>query len=282
MSGTEDILCEECAQPIDSINDGELCNACIEKLQDKRNTMNTKQNFNDSYIVASQNKREAYQIIINAGVICGQLFDWDATYWFIKDNLLKHSNIEYILHCGYKQFYINNKALSWDEPKDCKNCRGSGYIMGNACSICNGTGEKTIKTKQETISIKDGDKEYVFEKPEYKCELLKVNKLGIIASLKIDNEEGEDFVLFSKDGQILQSLDGYSYDSRLYLTPIKPNWYEDESNFKNGALLVDELDGKHIVYSKTMYEDLAHHSGFKVRLATQSEAQSLYYEDKAT
>ena len=205
--------------------------------------------FNGGYIEAFENKSEIYETIINSGVICGATFDWDAGYWYIEDNQLKHANIEYLLYFKFKQFYINNGALSWDESKEipeCENCGEHGVHTDepHAClSHPDKRVEPTIITqesvnaqlneldkKANTISIKDDNgKEYKFAKPELECELLKVVKdsLYIIGYVEVENCIYPCQWKVNSGGCYLNG----EWQQQYNLTPIKPEWYEDKSNF---------------------------------------------------
>lgn len=81
------------------------------------------------------------------------------------------------------------------------------------------------KIKKETISI-DG---YEFYKPDgFDVELLRVLSIGIVAIVKLEDEE-DGYVLFDKSsGNIIKSLDDYSYASLIKLTQKKPEWYATE------------------------------------------------------
>lgn len=72
-----------------------------------------KQDFNDGYIKASQ---EAYDLLIEAGYPDASIVDlpFHKNYLLVTfDGFIISQNIGIDL----KQFYINNKVLSWDEPK---------------------------------------------------------------------------------------------------------------------------------------------------------------------
>ena len=94
----------------------------------------------------------------------------------------------------------------------------------------------------ETISVVDENgKVYEFEKPDFECELLKVlfdhnNKAYIIGySLDVRKELGYPYPkTWTIDGKCYDDDD--TLDGDFNLTPIKPKWYEDESNFP--ALLI--------------------------------------------
>lgn len=169
-------------------------------------------NFNGGFIIAS---KEAYDLLIELDYLDYTGNDWQ------NDNYFEIS--EDMIYCGdvtnsIKQFYINNKALSWDEPiqlsatndlDDLPIGEENMQVIGN-CILCYKYDEKCITAKEglvcgncisngdldkhreslkiERLSITDKDgKVYEFEKPEFKCELLKVVKdkiLGYIITNK--------------------------------------------------------------------------------------------------
>lgn len=131
----------------------------------------------------------------------------------------------------------------------------------------------------KTISIKDDNgKEYIFEMPEFECGLLKV----------IENNRETFAIGYIYDYQVLPCVwnldNGICYygtmtstaiDGKYNLTPIKPKWYEDESNFP--ALMTYNRTSFGLSHSKrTAQEKLL--KGW--RLATKEEVMSLYYEGK--
>ena len=132
----------------------------------------------------------------------------------------------------------------------------------------------------ETISIKDDNgKEYLFEKPEFECELLKVTKDGFILGYIRDDIGLAPIPMSWSD------VTGFCYsdcESEIgyNLTPIKAKWYEDESNFP--ALLVTNSGS-----DEFFLETFPLNEGTKILLetkklglATKEEINSLYYQDK--
>jgi len=123
-----------------------------------------------------------------------------------------------------------------------------------------------------TIADQDG-KVYEFEKPEFECELLKVYKNNkIIGSACNANWDDElQPLIWDTNGIVI------SRDSRMYdLTPIKKEWYKDESNFP--MLMIEGGTSKwFIIESKEEYYEYCDDSD---RLATKEEVMSLYWEDK--
>lgn len=76
---------------------------------------NKKQNFNGGYIKASQ---EAYDLLINDKelhtIFINRQYDG---YYYIEDGKARWvADTAFESLHKFKQFYINNKALSWDEP----------------------------------------------------------------------------------------------------------------------------------------------------------------------
>ena len=124
----------------------------------------------------------------------------------------------------------------------------------------------------ETISIKDEDgKVYEFEKPRFECELLKVVDGMIVMYYKT--------ILGTMGARILTS-DGTSTDESFSLTPIKPKWYEDESNFPMYITPIDSdsMTNPMILTKPKHYSNIGNPHLW--RLATKEEVQSLYYEGK--
>jgi len=126
----------------------------------------------------------------------------------------------------------------------------------------------------ETISIKDeSGKEYVFEKPEFGCELLKVYGNHIIGATQTDS--GDSWM------EEKWTIDGKSkHHAKWNITPIKPKWYEDEDKFP--VLLINN-DGSDVFFVETYPLNV----GTKVLvdtkilgLATKEEVDLLYYQDK--
>ena len=135
--------------------------------------------------------------------------------------------------------------------------------------------------KKETISIKDENgKEYVFEKPDFKCELLKVvnykdqlciigwiDRYGEVEAVYISAENGDCYV----NGK---------WDDDFDFTPIKPKQYEDENNFP--AMIVKNDNGDNSLVFKSCYSkiDAIEYIRRRWRLATKEEVLTLQYEGK--
>lgn len=150
---------------------------------------------------------------------------------------------------------------------------------------------------KETISIKDENgKEYVFEKPEFECELLKVINEKVIGTIKIKdldkNIHTTLFYWFLECGTI-RKFDNFNFinQDRQYtedtynLTPIKPKWYETDFKLKlvmvdeNELMLASEYDSKCFTV-RPLYdtESSVFVSEERVRPATKEELLSLYVE----
>jgi hypothetical protein len=132
----------------------------------------------------------------------------------------------------------------------------------------------------ETISIKDGDgKVYEFEKPEFECELLKTFKtdLNIIF--------GIGYTIITKNKipapypYIWDMCNGICYDTydnqleELNLTPIKPKWHEDESNYP--AVMYNKTEDEYMILK--WCDRIPRHEYWE--LATKQECDSLFCEE---
>ena len=89
--------------------------------------------------------------------------------------------------------------------------------------------------KNEVLSIKDGDKVYSFEKPDFECEFWKITK---------EKPNGRKWVMGYYINSCIQKpamwllKDGMCYeDSDYNLTPIKLKWYEDDRNENIKAII---------------------------------------------
>ena len=209
-------------------------------------------NFNGGYIKASQ---EAYNLLVEGGYSARDSYGvLDQCYRFEDEKFLA---------CGLgwckdfsklKQFYINNGELSWDEPKE--------LILGS-----------------ETLKIKDEDgKVYEFEKPNnFLAELLKVIGSSYIVGLRNEVQ----MIRWDIHGVCVVTTQGarlVEHASKYNLTPIKPKWYEDESNFP--CLIVSETNDWLGIKSKERFLYFTEDSTSKWKLATKQEVESLYYEGK--
>ena len=110
-------------------------------------------NFNGGYIKASQ---EAYDLLVEAG--CKDNtgnFSGKYKYLDILNNIIYETNLTMY---PSKQFYINNGALSWDEPIDyctCANSRGVDNTT-NKCITCS----KQLRSEWENPKVEDKELTY--------------------------------------------------------------------------------------------------------------------------
>jgi len=123
---------------------------------------------------------------------------------------------------------------------------------------------------EETLTITDEDgKVYEFEKPEFECELLGIERDLIIGWVK--DSQG---YLFAYSWCKTNGLDNISTSSNDFnLTPIK-QWFEDESNFP--ALMYNKTDNEYRVLK--FGDRIPRYEYWE--LATQTERNSLYCRDK--
>lgn len=194
-------------------------------------------------------------------------------------DLIEKNGISYQLakpQCDGKLSELAETAISYIEQKPTiskmETVETNSIEDLNELSIV-GEEEMTIKKEFlafDTISIADDNgKEYKFKKPEFECELLKVmhpkSKLPDILAI-IANDI---IVTFFTNGECyyMDESDAFDYN----LTPIKPKWYDNESNFP--AVMIDEE-------SQTPYITDINGILKGSRLATKEEVNSLYYQDK--
>lgn len=143
--------------------------------------------------------------------------------------------------------------------------------------------EKELKT----ISIKDEQgKEYKFEKPEFECELLYVDKLErvyFVSYNTVYSWRNNIVLLISTE----DSYDIGDVNYKINLTLIKPKWCEDKSNFP--AFVYDEFSGE--LLKVTSLNKIGNCIQYKTpiglscdfdkfRLATKEEVMSLFYDGK--
>lgn len=221
-----------------------------------------KENFNGGYIEAS---KEAYDLLEKAGYILreGVVIDENHDRYMVSstgDILPIHHKNVYVT-VNNKQFYINNGQLSWVEPKE-------GFDAKNLVDDLVGD---VIATQAETISISDGDKVYEFEKPDFNCKLLFYSDNEIHGVFR--NEGSYYSCEWSAiTGIALHSTETVIELSDYNLTPLKKQWYEDESNFK--ALLFRPKNSNFtIAKNKGQFLNLKLNGW---RLATKQERDSLH------
>jgi len=135
------------------------------------------------------------------------------------------------------------------------------------------------ETQQEYITVPNSDIKFL--KPDFHCELLQKLSTGIVAEIKLDDEDC-DYVLFDYTGMLLTSLDDYSYHDCVSLTPyIEPKkWYEDESNFPyflNDLNKTIKEQHKYI-FCPTVGIAEQYNATSNVRLATDEEIDTLKFK----
>jgi len=224
----------------------------------------SKPNFNSGYIKASP---EAYDLLVEMGygkppMGVKELLSW--RYILIPDgNLMLHGLNTNAYDA--KQFYINNGALSWDEPEGKEDGQMEMENVNNSVS----DSINTNKLDNQSPSITDDDgKEYKFEKPDFIVKLLCVAEGYIFGYIK------DDVGLLPASHQ--WNLNGYGIDNSDYnLTPIKP-WYEEEANFPAFVINLGYSKGK-VILNKKQAENMQME---RWREATKEEHASLYYKDK--
>lgn len=251
-----------------------------------------KTNFNGGYIVASQ---EAYNLLVEEGYkplnhatehsVNEENGVWmiaKSSYDFSKREIIEEfdaiygrcKNERWIFSA--KQFYINNGKLSWDKPEEiAPPLQGKDYDeYVNSIEDLNEL--PIIGDEMKPISIKDDNGVvYEFEKPSFKCSIiLKTNRwfMGTIANYNAP-------AIWDEFGRCLhQQVSDRSGNNKFNLTPIKPKWYEDDSNFP--ALLIDVDNNFAICNEKIIWLNIYKNNYSKYRLATEQEVQYLHYEGK--
>jgi len=262
-------------------------------------------NFNGGYIVASQ---EAYDLLIKLKYTMFDSFELTDMFLLVSNNTVY--NYRFDARKGYKQFYINNEELSWNEPiEDCD--PRLDYLFDKSTlvnSIATAFNELPIVEEGEedgkrynsndmlddnsssvymegTLSITDDNgKVYEFEKPEFECELLKVVGLWIVGYSKMD--EGNLTLMarcWDKNTGIMIDSDTIRY---FDLTPIKKQWYEEFIDAEPFEIAV--VDKGNCIFTATgfdgtmFYDSNGNEISFatNLRLATKDEVMSLYWEGK--
>jgi len=134
-----------------------------------------KQDFNGGFISASH---EAYDLLIELDYIASDgVAEMYSLYIVHEQSFMGSDNSK-----GYKQFYINNHKLSWDKPTeqgeedDKVSSRTESLVVVSEDSSSSINDSNTDSSNNlGTISITDEQgKTYKFEKPEFECELLKI------------------------------------------------------------------------------------------------------------
>lgn len=138
---------------------------------------------------------------------------------------------------------------------------------------------------ENVLSIKDGDVEYLFEKPDFECELLKVVNSRIIGYIKPNKCTTTIYPMswFFKTGDIIIQYSDQMKFKDSNLTPIKLEtpWYEDEGNFP--VIMIDEKSFDEpldcVCRSKEIYEDMCKFNK-NWRLLTNEEIDQLKVNKK--
>lgn len=222
-------------------------------------TKEPKELFNNGYIKASD---EAYNLLVKLGHKPIEGVPRDCDYYYIGRDRIRCCSLEYAEMSYLTPFYINKGKLSWEEEDENSGVfSDSDTTMDN---VCTGSAKDTI------LSIKDEQgKELKFNTHGYKIKFFEVIENFIHGAIYIDDEWWScewDFL-----GQFLRCT--YSGSERDYdITPTKPKWYEDESNFP--CLMVNQFGRVHEVESM---DHLKRCEGW--RLATKAEALALVVEE---
>ena len=247
-----------------------------------------KQNFNGGYIKASQ---EAYDLLVEAGIgIKCNRRDIDQ-YYVVEDGCFFTASLSYIKHSFQKeskQFYINNGALSWEEPIQINSMedlnelpivgeedvgRHNDRNTGNDSS----SNDSVATCTNKTISITDENgKVYEFEKPEFECELL-VFRYRQICGIGFEHYSDETSIypiVWDKKGKS-------TTHNNMDLTPIKPKWYEDKALIGKRAYLIHATSNEPFIETvgKINAGTIVMIKAGHLRLATKAERDSLTVEE---
>lgn len=133
--------------------------------------------------------------------------------------------------------------------------------------------QKEEKTKEvekiDFISAKGSD--YKFERPKtFKVRLVKEMHKGIVAEIETDKI---DYVLYSRDGEIINSLNNYIYTPCFNLVKIV-EWWQKEENLNK--LIIDK-DGNFSIIDDLILE-FSNLDGW--RLATKEEANNYFFGEE--
>lgn len=239
--------------------------------------------WNGYYIKASQ---EAYDKLVELGYKMPFSYNGATTHISIVNNLACKVSFKYGKD-NYKPFYLVSGEFT--ETKE----QGKEYIELHGGLDLNDLPTLVIETRQinraedkvEIISIADeGGKVYEFEKPEFECELLAIDDSNQIVGLTYPNGQ-KTLTCFNLQGEAFEIVDELIRWHNKDLAPIKPKWYEDETNFP--ALVVNKsgdyqkvvkLEDNVMIFSCGQLHIDRFNSEW--RLATKEEALSLYYEGK--
>ena len=133
----------------------------------------------------------------------------------------------------------------------------------------------------EYISIRDENgKEYKFEKPDFECVLHFTSTNNTLGTVYIFGVANNKPAHWDTKGNASSSYNGITMQD-YNLTPIKPEWYEDESNFP--MLVCVRTTCEIYLASSYRHNKLKLMSGSIVdarlyRPATRAEVESLIYK----
>lgn len=200
-----------------------------------------KQNFNGGYIGASQ---EAYDLLVKEYVPQkGITQNMIHGYLRVSNGMIIDESLQHSVFLELKQFYINNGALSWDEPTF------NGFTSSEKIEIM----KKMQGHKIKTISIKDEDRN----------ELLSIVKYMANSFYS----EVKDFEPLDTTNGLISQISNMVMDLQR-----KPKWYEDEANF---PALIYTSEGFYVAKKKM---EASYVFNGTDRLATKAERDSLYCE----
>jgi len=190
--------------------------------------------------------------------------------------------MDFFKHYDKDVYYkLRNEPTQINSMEDLNELLIVGEEDGMVSNMCGDNNSKLGVESLEVLSIKDEQgKEYKFEKPEesnndtYKLFFMDAagDIFGLINEIAYMWEaDGKCFYIGSGTGG-----DKNEREKMHDLTPIKPKWYEDESNFPT-VLILEKTEAIIICRTKEFYlDDYIRIS----RLATKKEVMSLYYDGK--
>ena len=235
--------------------------------------------FNGGYIKASQEAHELL-LLLNYEEDFDLASETKDKFFFVNGDTVRLDGLP--IFTMFKQFYINNGALSWDEPiqiNSIEDLNELSIVGEEEMQIEFDMNMKNNEKTKEIISITDDNgKEYKFVKPEFECELLKVlhfklNNPDILAIVNSDV-----VVTFFDNGECYYMDETNASDYNL--TPIKPKWYD---NIKFPLPYVNNKHGE-FDFIESKENLLQHHLVMfhlgKYRLLTKEEVNSFYFDGK--
>jgi len=162
-------------------------------------------NFNGGYIKASQ---EAYDLLRKNGVESAHYVSRDrqSKWLFVKDNIIYnvYSEDDNVFQTkDYKQFYINNGELSWDEPKEELEapieelyeealCRGEKYLDFSddlkAYHDHNNSGATQINSMEDELpTVQEGEEDAITNSRTAMCHNGDSDSLEDVMEIEDDN-----------------------------------------------------------------------------------------------